>query len=353
MILLTWIGILICITQSATLSGLNLAFFSVSKLRLELEASKNNKDAKKVLALRQDSNFLLVTILWGNVGVNVLLALLSGSVLAGVMAFLFSTVLITIFGEIIPQAYFSRNAIRVGALLSPVLRFYQVILFPVAKLTAIVLDTWLGKEAIHFYRERDLREIIKMHVESPKTEIDKVEGRGALNFLAIDDLPISAEGEVIDPESIVQLNFKGNMPLFPSIKPSASNRFLKNLNKSGKKWIVVVDQDNEPGLVIDANKFIRDAFFNTETFRPLRYCHRPIVVRERNVKLGEIIPRLKVNPEHGEDDVIDEDIIIYWNSEKRIITGSDILGRLLRGIVENKAISFEKQGKGKSKSGKS
>ena len=86
------------------------------------------------------------------------------------------TGLITIFGEIIPQAYFSRNAIRVGALLSPVLRFYQVILLPVAKLTAIVLDRWLGKEAIHFYRERDLREIIKMHVESPKTEIDKVEG---------------------------------------------------------------------------------------------------------------------------------------------------------------------------------
>jgi len=90
------------------------------------------------------------------------------------LAFLFSTVIITIFGEIIPQAYFSRNAIRVGALLSPVLRFYQIILFPVAKLTAIILDTWLGKEAIHFYRERDLREIIKMHVESPKTEMHSI-----------------------------------------------------------------------------------------------------------------------------------------------------------------------------------
>jgi metal transporter CNNM len=156
-------------------------------------------------------------------------------VLTGVMAFLFSTVLITIFGEIIPQAYFSRNAIKVGALLSPVPRFYQIILYPVAKLTAVILDKWLGKEGIHFYRERDLREIINIHVESSETEIDKVEGRGALNFLAIDDLPLSSEGELIDPESIIPLKFKGNKPIFPAIKPSASNRFLKKLNKSGKK----------------------------------------------------------------------------------------------------------------------
>jgi metal transporter CNNM len=162
MLLITWIGIAICITQSAMLSGLNLAFFSVSKLRIELEATGNNKDAIRVLALRKDSNFLLVTILWGNVGViNVLLALLSGSVMAGVLAFLFSTFFITIFGEIIPHAYFSRNVLKIASLLSPLLRFYQIILFPVAKPTALILDKWLGEEGIHYFREKDLREIIK------------------------------------------------------------------------------------------------------------------------------------------------------------------------------------------------
>lgn len=133
-------GIAVCITQSATFSGLNLAFFTISKMELQIEVIKNNRDAIRVLSLREDSNFLLATILWGNVGVNVLLALLSGSVLAGVLAFFFSTVVITIFGEIIPQAYFSRNALRVGAIFSPVLRFYQILLFPVAKPTAIALD---------------------------------------------------------------------------------------------------------------------------------------------------------------------------------------------------------------------
>jgi CBS domain containing-hemolysin-like protein len=42
------------------------------------------------------------------------------------------------------------KALRVAALLSPVLRFYQVVLYPVAKPTAKVLDLWLGPEGVHF-----------------------------------------------------------------------------------------------------------------------------------------------------------------------------------------------------------
>jgi CBS domain containing-hemolysin-like protein len=137
---LIWIGIALCITQSAILSGLNLAIFSISKLRLEVEVAGGNRDAFVLLDLRKDSNLTLATVLWGNVTINVLLTLLSDSVLAGVGAFVFSTIVITLFGEIIPQAYFSRNAIRMAALLAPLLRVYRVGLFLIAKPTAIVLN---------------------------------------------------------------------------------------------------------------------------------------------------------------------------------------------------------------------
>lgn len=82
--------------------------------------------------------------------------------------------------------------------------------------------------------------------------------------------------------------------------------------------------------------------FRSSTFTPYRHCHRPIIVRDKKAKLGEIITRLKVHPEHRSDDVIDEDIILMWTDEKRVITGSDILGQLLRCIVENEAVSYEK-----------
>ncbi|MFC1845977.1 DUF21 domain-containing protein [Chloroflexota bacterium] len=336
--ILTWIVIIFCISQSAMFSGLNLAFFSVSKLRLELEVAKDNKNARRVLALRKDSNFLLVTILWGNVAVNVLLALLFGSVLSGILAFLFSTVIITLVGEIVPQAYFSRNALRMASLLSPIIRFYQIILFPLAKPTAFFLDKWLGKEAINYLMEEDLRELIEMHMDSLETDIGQTEGSGVLNFLTIDDLPIETEGEIIDPKSILKLEFQDNKPIFPPFKSSSSDEFLIMVHSSQKKWVILVDSGNEPRMVLESDGFLRDVLFNSDNFNPYSHCHRPIILYNSKTKLGDAIPRLKVNPIRHGDDVIDEDIIIVWSDKKRVITGSDILGRLLRGIVQSKTI---------------
>src|SRR5580704_10476765 len=107
----TWIGIAACVTQSGLFAGLNLAVFSLSLLRLQIEADSGNADAARVLDLRKNSNLILSTVVWGNVSTNVLLTLLSDSVLAGLAAFFFSAVVITLFGEIFPQAYFSRNAL--------------------------------------------------------------------------------------------------------------------------------------------------------------------------------------------------------------------------------------------------
>ena len=333
-----WIFILICLFQSGMLSGLNLAFFNISKLKLELEAEKNNKKASKILKMREDTNFLLVTILWANVSVNVILSLLSGSVLGGILAFLFSTIVITIVGEIIPQAYFSRNAIKIASYLNPLIKFYQILLYPIAKPIAIFLDHWLGKEAIVYYKEEDLRELIKIHMTNDKTEIQNMEGQGTLNFLKLDDLAISQEGEPIDPQSIIQLEFRDNLPVFPKIEADISNKFLQVLQCSNKKWIILIDQEKKPKMVINSDKFIRNALFNYDNFRPLNFCHRPIIFTKKTITMNQVIPKLNVNPENSQDDVVDKDIILLWNREKKIITGSDILGRLLRGIVKNTSI---------------
>lgn len=340
--LFIWIGIIICLSQSAMMSGLNLAFFSMSKLRLEMEAGKNNKHALRVLALRKDSNFLLVTILWTNVAVNVLLALLSGSILTGVTAFFFSTVVITIAGEIIPQAYFSRHALKTASLFSPVIRFYQILFYIVAKPTALVLDHWLGKEAITYYNEKDLQTLIEMHMAYQETDIGIIEGKGAINFLDLDDLLLSDEGEVVCPESILTLEFISSKPVFPEIDSTSKDDFLVKISSSKKKWIILKDLQGEPRMVLNADEFIRSALFESNSFNPYWHCHRPIIIMDEQATLGQVISRLKIiNPEHCEDDVIDEDIILHWGKEKKVITGSDILGRLLRNIVQNKGVSLK------------
>ncbi|WP_394700221.1 DUF21 domain-containing protein [uncultured Desulfosarcina sp.] len=330
---LNWMGIAFCLSQSAIFSGMNLAAFSISRLRLEVQAASGDPLAKKALVLRQDANFLLTTILWGNVGINVLLALLSNSVMAGVLAFCFSTILITLVGEIIPQAYFSRHALQMASLLAPVLRLYQILLYPVAKPTAKILDSWLGPEGIHYLRERDLREMIKMHMASDEAEVDHMEGSGALNFLAIDDLAVSHEGETVDPESVIPLDTNGSSEsIFPHFENSCSDPFLRQVERSGKKWIILTDRLGEPRMVMNSDSFLRHALFHQE-INPLAHCHRPVIVSDPKTSLGEVIGRLKVDPQKPEDDVIDHDIILLWGDERRVITGADILGRLMRGII--------------------
>ena len=70
---LTWLGIALCVVQTGLFSGLNLAVFSISRLRLEVEAAGGNPFAVKLLELRKDANLTLATILWGNVATTVLL----------------------------------------------------------------------------------------------------------------------------------------------------------------------------------------------------------------------------------------------------------------------------------------
>jgi metal transporter CNNM len=328
-----WAGIALCISQSAMFSGLNLAIFSVGRLRLEVEAAGGNRDAQRVLALRRDSNFTLATVLWGNVAVNVLLTLLSDSVLAGVAAFVFSTVVITFLGEIIPQAYFSRHALRTSAILVPVLRAYRWLLFPVAKPTALALDAWLGPEAIALLRERDIHALITRHVETPGGEVGRLEGVGALNFLDLDDMMARDEGEPVDPRSIIALPVANGRPVLPAFERSPHDPFLRRLDASGKKWVIFTDPSGAPQLVLDAHHFLRDTLFDTVGVGPEAYWHRPIVVADPAARLGDAVARMKVRPERPGDDVIDHDLILVWGAQKRIITGADLLGRLLRGIA--------------------
>lgn len=331
---LTWLGILFCITQSASLSGLNLAMFSVSRLRLEAAAVAGDPEAGRVMDLRRDANFTLVTILWANVAVNVLLTLLAESVLAGVATFLFSTVVITVIGEIVPQAYFSRHAIRVASLLAPLLRFYQVILWPVARPVASLLDRVIGPEPVPWFRERELRDVLLHHARSTDNEVSRLEALGAINFLALDDLAVVEEGEPIDPESVIALPMDDGRPVFPTFERAPDDPFLRRIASLRRRWIVITDEGGEPHYVMDANAFLRKAIFGGGSFDPSSWYYRPLIVRDAAHRVGSILSRLTVRAERPGDDVVDEELTLVWTEdEKRVISGSDLLGRLLRGIA--------------------
>ena len=84
-------------------------------------------------------------------------------------------------------------------------------------------------------------------------------------------------------------------------------------------------------LALDVDRFTRAALYHNEAFDPYQYCHRPIVVKDRTTTLGDVIRQLKAGT-HVAKDQIKNDVVLVWIEQPRILTGKDILERLLTGI---------------------
>ena len=97
---------------------------------------------------------------------------------------------------------------------------------------------------------------------------------------------------------------------------------------------MIAPEDGAPTLALDASGFLRAALFEPQPVNPAVYCHRPVIVSDRRANLGDVLGRLEAEPG---DDVISRDLILLWGQQKRVITGADILGYLMRGIARGTA----------------
>lgn len=63
---------------------------------------------------------------------------------SGTIGFIISTVLITAFGEVIPQAYGSRNGLKLGANTVQITNVLICVLYIICKPVSMLLDACLG-----------------------------------------------------------------------------------------------------------------------------------------------------------------------------------------------------------------
>ncbi len=317
-------------------SGLNLGMLGPSRLRIQIAARGGDRGAQRVLELREDFHLLLTTILWGNVAVNTLLALLADSILTGVVAFAVSTVGITLFGEIFPQAYVSRHAYAVAGALAPLIRVYRALLLPVAWPTARMLDALVGKEGLGLLREVDLREMLRLHILEDSSDVSHVEGRGALNFLALDDRYLHEEAEPLHPESVLPLPFASGQPRFPAFEAAPSDPFIEAVHRSRQTWVVITDPQGWPRLVLNTNTFLRAVLMEGAHVDPGAFCHEPLVVTDPKTRLEAVLGDLQLRSRRPGGAPLHPDLILLWTpDEKRVLGAVDLLENLLRGIRSN------------------
>lgn len=138
-----WSTIAICVVLlllSAFFSSTETAFSSVSKIRLKNLADNGNKKAKTALYVAERYSKALTTILVGNNIVNIANSALAtvffvnifGEAQGTVISTVVITIVVLIFGEVLPKNIAIDNAEKICMTFAPVLKFLMVLLTPLS-----------------------------------------------------------------------------------------------------------------------------------------------------------------------------------------------------------------------------
>jgi len=248
----------VLVTISALCSGLNVALMSLGLADLRRKAKLGNPTAKKVLPLRRNSNLSLASILLTNVAVISANSLVLEQRYNGWIAGISSTLLIVLFGEIFPQAIFTRHALNFTARFSPFLTGMIYVTYPLSKPLQLLLDKLLGTEPAHIQSRRELGILIGEHLTNHNSELDDdeveiMQGALSLSEKRVRDIMTKIRnvywltpGTLIDAEKIDEIKSKGysRVPIFDSKLTRCYGILLM-------KDLVDVDFDDNPPTVED------------------------------------------------------------------------------------------------------
>jgi Mg2+/Co2+ transporter CorB len=135
---LTAVIILGLLVLSGFFSGSETALTAASRSKLKAQADKGSKAAERAMAVTEDSERMIGAILLGNNVVNILAASLATALLtrmfgdSGVaLATLGMTLLVLIFGEVLPKTYAIANPESLALRVAPVIRVLILVLSPI------------------------------------------------------------------------------------------------------------------------------------------------------------------------------------------------------------------------------
>lgn len=197
----TLAAILLLLLLSAFFSGSETALTAASRPRMHQLERKGAPRAAIVNRLRERKDRTIGAILLGNNLVNVLASALATSLLIGVAgdagvayATAAMTLLILVFGEVLPKTYALQNPDRAALLLAPVFRVLMAALGPLAAGVQIVIRAMLASVGL-YSRESEERgralEELRGAIELHSGQASAAQERAMLrSILDLDDVEV-------------------------------------------------------------------------------------------------------------------------------------------------------------------
>jgi len=196
-IIIQLILLLLLLILSALISGSEIAFFSLSNSEIENNLNEDGRDIKRIKNLLKKPKRLLATILVTNNFINIAIVLIFAnlsrvffkgifnSILTLFFEIGFITIIILLFGEILPKVYANRNAIKFAKLMSkPIMILDSYILFfltsPMSKMTHF-LENKFGTQNDDFSIDQ-LSQALELTSDKETTKEEQKILQGIVNF---------------------------------------------------------------------------------------------------------------------------------------------------------------------------
>jgi metal transporter CNNM len=152
---------------------------------LRRKAKLGDRYAHKVLPLRKRTHLTLSAILLTNVAAVSATSLVLENAFFGLIAGVVSTLLVVVFGEILPQAFFVRRAMVLCARFSKLLWLMIFVTYPISKPLQLLLDNLFKAQGNQLQTRQELGLMITEHLGARESELDEDEVeiiRGALQL---------------------------------------------------------------------------------------------------------------------------------------------------------------------------
>ncbi len=244
--------VLVLVGLSAIFSGLNISLMSLDVDDLRRKKRLGNPQAAKVLPYREKTHLSLASILFGNIAVVSAVSLILEPHFQGLIAGLISTLLIVIFGEVLPQAVFARFALKFCATLTPFLRITIIVTYVFSKPIQLLLDRLISKEESVLHSRDELGMIIGEHRDSD-SELDDDEVEIIQSALQMSEKTVGSimepiadvywlsDSAILDSETVdeIKANSYSRIPVFNDDCTKCYGVLLM-------KDMVDVDFDNSP-----------------------------------------------------------------------------------------------------------
>ena len=311
---------------SAFFSGSETSLTSASKPRMHNLAKSGKKNAKIFEDLFRDKELLICTILFANNLVNVLASALATKILIeltntdGIFyATIIMTLMILVFGELIPKTLALSKADNYALKISPFIRLLVILLYPLTftlNFIVYILLKIVGvnysnfkKEEISEKREEELRGAIDLHGEDSSRD----EKNMLKSILDLDEITV---GSIMIPRK----------DIFSLPVKITYNDLLEQLENSPHSRIPIWEKNPENIIgVFHVRRLISYKNSDSKKFNIKSLCQKPWFIPE-STKLDNQLMEFKKRKEHFSI-VVDE-----YGEFLGIVTLEDIIEEIVGDI---------------------